>query len=60
MKKLLLIVNPMAGKSMYKEGLGEALAILARGGYETTPRSSGYGIDTADALIAGWRKLALK
>ena len=31
-----------------------------RGGYETTPRSSGYGIDTADALIAGWRKLALK
>ncbi|MBR2911229.1 MAG: hypothetical protein IKC05_06430, partial [Lentisphaeria bacterium] len=31
-----------------------------RGGYETTPRSSGYGVDTADALIAGWRKLALK
>ena len=31
-----------------------------RGGYETTPRSSGYGIETADALIEGWRKLALK
>ncbi|MBQ5672536.1 MAG: acylglycerol kinase family protein, partial [Oscillospiraceae bacterium] len=38
MKKLLLIVNPMAGKSMYKEGLGDALSILARGGYETTVR----------------------
>ena len=38
MKKLLLIVNPMAGKSMYKEGLGDALAILAKGGYETTIR----------------------
>ncbi|MBQ3010424.1 MAG: diacylglycerol kinase family lipid kinase [Oscillospiraceae bacterium] len=38
MKKLLLIINPMAGKSMYKEGLGEALSILASGGYETTVR----------------------
>jgi len=38
MKKLLLIINPMAGKSMYKEGLGEALSILAKGGYETTVR----------------------
>ena len=31
MKKLLFIVNPMAGKSMYKEGLGDALATLAKG-----------------------------
>ena len=31
-----------------------------RGGYETTPRSSNFGIDTADVLIAKWRKLALK
>jgi len=38
MKKLLLIINPMAGKSMYKEGLGDALSILAAGGYETTIR----------------------
>ena len=38
MKKLLLIINPMAGKSMYKEGLGDALATLAKGGYETTIR----------------------
>lgn len=28
----------MAGKSMYKEGLGEALSILSAGGYETTVR----------------------
>jgi YegS/Rv2252/BmrU family lipid kinase len=28
----------MAGKSMYKDGLGDALAILAAGGYETTVR----------------------
>ena len=31
-----------------------------RGGYETTPRSSGYGTDTADLLIENWRKLAAK
>ncbi len=31
-----------------------------RGGYETTPRSSGYGTDTADILIENWRKLAAK
>lgn len=28
----------MAGKSMYKEGLGDALSTLAAGGYETTVR----------------------
>lgn len=38
MKNLLLIVNPMAGKGMYKEGLADALAILAKGGYVTTIR----------------------
>ena len=38
MKKLLLIINPMAGKSMYKEGLGEALFTLSKGGYEVTLR----------------------
>lgn len=31
-----------------------------RGGYESTPRSSNYGLDTADKLIEKWRKLALK
>jgi len=38
MKKLLLIINPMAGKGMYKDGLAEALTILAKGGYEVTIR----------------------
>jgi len=31
-----------------------------RGGYETTPRSSGFGTETAAALIENWRKLAAK
>ncbi len=31
-----------------------------RGGYEDTPRSSGYSKCTAEALIAGWQKLAAK
>ena len=31
-----------------------------RGGYETTPRSSAYGMETSDALIENWRKLAKK
>ena len=29
-----------------------------RGGYEDTPRSSGYSTDTAEKLIAGWIELA--
>ena len=29
-----------------------------RGGYETTPRSSGYSVRTADILLESWRKLA--
>lgn len=49
MKKLLLIINPMAGKGMYKDGLGEALAILAKGGYETTIRFT-EGVGDAVAL----------
>jgi len=31
-----------------------------RGGYETTPRSSGYGTETSVALIENWKKLAQK
>lgn len=53
MKKLLLIINPMAGKSMYKEGLGEALGILAGGGYETTVRfteNTGHAAKLANEL----------
>lgn len=36
MKKLMLIVNPAAGKGSYKINFGEALNILDRGGYRTT------------------------
>ena len=31
-----------------------------RGGYEDTPRSSGYSTNTAELLLAGWEKLAKK
>ena len=31
-----------------------------RGGYESTPRSSGFSIHTADILLDAWRKLAGK
>ncbi len=31
-----------------------------RGGYETTPRSNPYAVDTAGKLLAAWRALALK
>ena len=31
-----------------------------RGGYETTPRSNGFGMNTADLLLSNWRKLAGK
>jgi len=31
-----------------------------RGGYESTPRSSGYSIHTADLLLAAWSELAKK
>ena len=36
MKKLMLIVNPAAGKGSYKVNFGEALNVLDRGGYRTT------------------------
>lgn len=35
-KKLMLIINPVAGRSGYKEGLGDALQVLDIGGYNTT------------------------
>jgi hypothetical protein len=31
-----------------------------RGGYETTPRSSPYSIETSELLLSAWRKLAEK
>lgn len=36
MKKLLLIINPAAGRGGYKVNLGEALQVLGNGGYITT------------------------
>ena len=36
MKKLMLIVNPAAGKGSYKVNFGDALNILDKGGFRTT------------------------
>lgn len=36
MKKLMLIVNPAAGRGGYKNNFGEAMHILHNGGYEVT------------------------
>ena len=61
MKKLLLIVNPMAGKSMYKEGFGDAVSILAQGGYEVTVRfteGSGHACLLASQLGAQYDVVA--
>lgn len=38
MKKLFFIINPVAGRGMYKQGLGEALYTLYSAGYELTLR----------------------
>lgn len=38
MKKLFFIINPVAGRVMYKQGLGEALYTLYSAGYEPTLR----------------------
>ena len=53
MKKLLLIINPMAGKGMFREGLGDALSTLAKGGYEITIRfteGTGHAARLAEEL----------
>lgn len=36
MKKLMMIINPAAGRGAYKNGLPDALQLLDRGGYRTT------------------------
>ena len=36
MRKLMFIINPVAGRGMYKLGLGDALHTLYMGGYEPT------------------------
>ena len=35
-KKLMLIINPAAGKGGYKYNFGEAMQVLDRGGMRTT------------------------
>lgn len=50
MKSLLLIINPVAGRGMYKNGLGEALHILHSAGYVPTVRfttRAGEAVDLA-------------
>lgn len=35
-KKLMLIINPVAGKARYKDGFGDVMRIFSEGGYRTT------------------------
>ena len=37
-KRMMLIINPMAGRSGYKNGFGEVMNILDSGGYLTGTR----------------------
>ncbi len=46
-KKLLLIVNPVAGRGGYKNNFSEALRVLAQGGYMTTLAFTGGRGDAA-------------
>lgn len=52
MKSLLLIINPVAGKGTYKNGLGEALHVLHSAGFAPTVRfttRAGEAVDLAAA-----------
>ena len=42
-KRMMLIINPMAGRSGYKTGFGEVMNILDSGGYLTTVPTQGRG-----------------
>ena len=35
-KKLMLIINPNAGRGGYKAGFGDVMHVLSQGGYNTT------------------------
>lgn len=35
-KKLMLIINPVAGKARYKDGFGDVMRLFSEGGYRTT------------------------
>ena len=59
MKSLLLIINPVAGRGTYKNGLGEALHVLHSAGYVPTVRfttRAGEAVDLA-AQSAGYDML---
>lgn len=60
MKNLLVIVNPVAGRGMYRQGLGEALHILYSAGYLPTvvftPRA-GEAVDLAAGRAADFDAL---
>ena len=51
MRSLLLIINPVAGRGTYKNGLGEALHVLHSAGYVPTVRfttHAGEAVELAD------------
>ena len=60
MKKLLVIVNPVAGRGMYRQGLGEALHILYSAGYAPTvafTTRAGEAVDLASGMGADFDAL---
>ena len=48
MKSLLLIINPVAGRGTYKNGLGEALHVLHSAGYVPTVRFTTRADETVE------------
>ena len=56
MKRLLLIINPVAGRGTYKDGLGEALHVLHSAGYVPCVRFTTRAGEAADlaAQSAGY------
>ena len=52
-KSLLVIVNPVAGRGMYRQGLGEALHILYSAGYLPTVRFTTRAGEAVDLAAEG-------
>ena len=52
-KNLLVIVNPVAGRGMYRQGLGEALHILYSAGYVPTVRFTTRAGEAVDLAAEG-------
>ena len=48
MKKMLFIVNPMAGKSAYKNNFGEAMLVFDRAGIAPTVRFTASAGDATE------------